>query len=63
MPPHKEPHRIVRNGQPDFAQFMEDSISPELLETIQSLNAVKEQEDQLMSLLGSYVNDIEVKAD
>lgn len=63
MPPHKEPHRIIRNGQPDFVKFMEDSISPELLETIQSLNAVKQQEDQLMSLLGSYVNDVEVRAD
>ncbi len=63
MPPHKEPHRIIRNGQPDFVKFMEDSVSPELLETIRSLNAVKQQEDQLMSLLGSYVNDVEVRVD
>jgi len=63
MPPHKEPHRVVRSGQPDFTKFVEDSVSPELLETIQSLNAVKEQEDQLMSLLGSYVSEAEVKAD
>ncbi|MBN1554255.1 MAG: hypothetical protein JXA11_05885 [Phycisphaerae bacterium] len=54
MPPHKEPHRVVRNGQPDFTKFMEDSISPELLETIQKVHEIKDQEDQLMSILGTY---------
>lgn len=54
MPPNREPHRVVRDGQPDFAAFMENSISPELLETVRQLHAVKEEEDQLLSIIGAY---------
>ena len=60
MPPHKEPFRFARSGQPDFAAFMDDSVSPELLETVQKIHAVKEQEDQLLSLIGTYQSDVEV---
>ena len=60
MPPHKEPHRVVRTGQPNYAEFMEDSVSAELLETVQKVHDVKEQEDQLLSMIGSYESDIEV---
>lgn len=63
MPPHKEPCRIVRSSQPSTAKLSENSFSPEVLETIQYLNAVKEQEDQLLSLIGTYESDSEVKAD
>jgi hypothetical protein len=61
MPPHKEPHRVVRSGQPDFTAFLEDSVSPELLETVQKIHAVKEQEDQLLSLIGSYESETEIE--
>lgn len=61
MPPHKEPHRIVRTGQPVYAEFMENSISPELLETVRKVHDAKEQEDQLLSLIGSYESDADVR--
>ncbi|MBN1943150.1 MAG: hypothetical protein JW849_07630 [Phycisphaerae bacterium] len=63
MPPHKEPHRVVRNGQPDFAAFMEDSVSPELLETVQKVYAAKDQEELLLSIIGSYESDAQSKPD